>query len=1046
MSVSDTIKIYNNFVTQQFVTIVCVRIKSSKSLGERMAFNEDTRVKLPAILTLTRLGYDYLSLKNSVIDKETNIFTDVFIKSIQKINADKNLSDDDIKSLQKELSILLDSEDLGREFYKRITATSGVKLIDFDNFDNNLFNVVTELPCEKDDESFRPDITLLINGMPLCFIEVKKPNNSNGVQAEKERMMNVRFTNKKFRKFINITQMIMYSNNMEYDETEVVPLRGAFYSTTSKNNVFFNNFREEKIEELRFLLKKEDAEIEQLILRDNNLITIKDSPEFITNKLETSPTNKMLLSLFSRDRIKHFLNYGIAYVEREYNEVKVIEKHIMRYPQFFASKAIQERLDEAKAKNEMAKGIIWHTQGSGKTALAYFNVKWLTDYYQKQNIIPKFYFVVDRLDLLNQACKEFTARGLQVNTVNSKDEFSKSISKITPKEKLKGENEITVVNIQKFSEDSTAKSSDYNINIQRVYFIDEAHRSYNEKGSFLPNLINSDRNAVFISLTGTPLIGKSKSTAIWGEYIHKYYYNSSIADGYTLRLLREDIETVYKSQLSEILAQIRVVHGDIDSKELYAHKKFAEPMLDYIVENMRKSRISLGDDTIGGMIVCHSSDQAKIFFEMFKEKYLNKPFDKHSPKTAGLILCDVDTKSERKDVVDDFKAGNIDLLFVFNMLLTGFDAPRLKKLYVGRQIKDHNLLQTLTRVNRPYKKFRYGNVVDFADITKEFDKANKAYWDELQGELGDEAEFYSDLFKTQEDIESDIREIKETLWSFNTENAEVFQQEISKISDKKQLLEIKRALTSAKELYNIIKLNDYNDLIDKLDFKKLNILLREVERHITIVNQREALERGTDTTILLNEALEDIIFTFRKRSEEELKLADDLKDHLRKTRESLRDNFDKQDPYFVSLKEELERIFKKGNLDEISQEEMRVNIPILRKIYDSAKELNRKNALISAKYDHDKKYARIHKRLKENNLSDKDSEIQEVLMEVKKRTDESVLNNKSVLANENYFVKLVQKYVVTGFKKIFNLDAPTAKKINKYVVDEYIKEFNGECA
>ena len=648
-----------------------------------MKFNEDSRVKIPAILTLTRMGYDYISLKNAKWDIETNIFPDIFANSIRKINKDLNISDNDIQIILKELSNVLDYEDLGREFYKKLTATSGLKLIDFNNFDNNTFNVVTELTCKNGDDEFRPDITLLINGMPLSFIEVKKPNNLNGIQAEKERMMNKRFTNKKFRKFINITQMIMYSNNMEYDETETIPISGAFYSTTSLKDAFFNNFREERPEELRFILKPEDEEIEKFILKDNNLIAIKDSPEFKTNKqIETSPTNRMLLSLFSRKRLKDFLEYGIAYVEKEKNESKVIEKHIMRYPQFFASKAIQNKLGEFREKNLPKKGIIWHTQGSGKTALAYFNVKWLTNYFQKQNIVPKFYFVVDRLDLLEQAKLEFIARGLQVKIVDSRDEFNKAISKISNKDNQTGEREITVVNIQKFSEDSTAVKSDYNINVQRVYFIDEAHRSYNEKGSFLANLINSDRDAVFISLTGTPLIGKTKSTAIWGDYIHKYYYNSSIADGYTLRLIREDIETKYKSQLSEILAQIKVLSKDVDPKKVYANPKFVEPMLDYIMENLRKSRIQFNDDSIGGMVVCHSSDQAKKFFEIFQAKYANKPFDIHSAKNAEIILHDIYTKDERKDIVIDFKAGKIDILFVYNMLLTGFDAPRLKKLYI----------------------------------------------------------------------------------------------------------------------------------------------------------------------------------------------------------------------------------------------------------------------------------------------------------------------------------------------------------------------------
>ena len=105
---------------------------------------------------------------------------------------------------------------MGQAFYNMLTATSGTRLIDFKNFNNNSFHVVTELTCKNGDDEFRPDITLLINGMPLAFIEVKKPNNHEGILAERNRI-NIRFKNKKFRKFINISQILVFSNNMEYD-------------------------------------------------------------------------------------------------------------------------------------------------------------------------------------------------------------------------------------------------------------------------------------------------------------------------------------------------------------------------------------------------------------------------------------------------------------------------------------------------------------------------------------------------------------------------------------------------------------------------------------------------------------------------------------------------------------------------------------------------------------------------------------------------------------------------------------------------------------
>jgi hypothetical protein len=114
-----------------------------------------------------------------------------------------------------------------------------------------------------------------------------------------------------------------------------------------------------------------------------------------------------------------------------------------------------------------------------------------------------------------------------------------------------------------------------------------------------------------------------------------------------------------------------------------------------------------------------------------------------SVRTHALILHDEGTKEERKQRVEDFKEGKIDILFVYNMLLTGFDAPRLKKLYLGREIKSHNLLQALTRVNRTYGKHRFGYVVDFVDIRRQFDLTNQAYLRELNDELGDEAELVS---------------------------------------------------------------------------------------------------------------------------------------------------------------------------------------------------------------------------------------------------------------------------------------------------------------
>ncbi|MBC9931494.1 type I restriction endonuclease [Chitinophaga qingshengii] len=1016
-------------------------------------FNEDSRVKIPAILHLCRMGFTYIPRSQQQRIEENNVFPAIFKKAIAEING---ISEQEATVVLEEVGLKLKYDDLGRDFYRHLVNTSGIKLIDFQSFNKNTFHVTTELTCKNGDEEFRPDITLLINGMPLVFIEVKKPNNRQGVLDERNRI-DKRFALKEFSVFANITQLMIFSNNMEYEDGVIEPVMGAYYGTPSKTGVQFNYFREENVLNLTQLLKPEDPALENLVLKDNNIVAIKHTAEFKTNKHFDTPTNRLLTSLLSKERLAFFLQFGIAYVEEEKEGKIEVPKHIMRYPQYFATKAIETELDKG-----IKKGIIWHTQGSGKTALAFFNVKFLTHYYQKKSVIPKFYFIVDRLDLAIQARNEFRSRGLLVKMVNSRNEFIRDIKTASAIQNNSGELEITVINIQKFSEDSKVlEELDYDINIQRVYFIDEAHRSYNPKGSYLINLLKSDEAAVKIALTGTPLLREVAkdydSKAIFGNYIHKYYYNMSIADGYTLRLIREAISTSYKMQMKDVMSQIKVLQGEISKSEIFAHSKFAAPMLDYIIKDLNAFRKTHDDNTLGGMVVCDSSDQAKELFHQFEKIYGVQKYEYAMaaedpavysmplPLKASLILHDVNSKDEREIDIKAFKNGKIDILFVYNMLLTGFDSRRLKKLYLARVVKNHNLLQTLTRVNRPYKHYRYGFVVDFADITKEFKTTNQNYFEELQNELGDEMQNYSNLFKTPEEIQNEIITIKDKLFQFDTLNAENFRLQIGDIKDKKQLVDLLNVLNNAKELRNIIRLQGNEELLELIDFHKLKQLLNEVQRRLDMLNLVEDINSNNDSSNLLNAALEDIFFQFTKVSEEEMILADRLRNQLRKTREELQRNFDPSDPAFISLREELERIFKNKNLDEVSQEDMRENIHLLSKIYDEIKELNRKNALLKAKYENDEKYARIHKRLTAaHTVPAKESEVHDALMGTKTQVDGFFLNNTNLLQNDEYFKDEVMSIVIHQFidTKNIKLDYNTTEVINHLIVKEYLQQYN----
>ena len=994
-----------------------------------MIHNENSRVKIPALVHLTRLRYDYLSLKqyNGRICTETNIFKSLFWDGINRING-CNMSEQDVDRLLDELTIKLSNDDLGRAFYKiLLDGINGLRIIDLEDESRNTYHVVTELTYQNGEDEFRPDITLLINGLPLAFIEVKKPNNRDGIIAEHTRI-NTRFSKEVFRRFVNITQLMVFSNNMEYDDSDPEPIEGAFYASSSYQKLFFNRFREEE-PQLHTAIQEIDGQKENFILSDNNLVSIKGTGEYCTNLSGLTPTNRILTSLFSHNRFLKLLKYGFAYVERTNKDgIKTLEKHVMRYPQFFATMAIEQKLDSGAKR-----GIIWHTQGSGKTALAFHNVRYLRDYYQKQGKVAKFYFIVDRLDLLTQAGEEFAARGLHVEKVNSKDDFIKNIRTIGTTGNT-GEDTITVVNIQKFSTESIVRKADYDVNVQRVYFLDEAHRSYNPKGSFLANLMVSDCEAVIIALTGTPLIGEGYNTKdVFGEYIHKYYYNRSIADGYTLKLIREGIKTEYRVKLQSILEGLKMQEGSLKKRDIYAHPKYVAALVDYIVDDFRRSRIALGDSSIGGMIVCDSSAQARVV----EETLSGYPEISHV-----LILHDVDDKETRRGYQEDFKKGKIDLLVVFNMLLTGFDAPRLKKQYLGRLVKEHNLLQTLTRVNRPYKSFHYGYVVDFADIRAEFDKTNRAYFKELQAELGDEFERYRDIFKSQEEIEQDIRAIQDKLFMYATDNAELFSQQITALDDKQELLALRQALDTYKELMNIMQLFGYEELAQKFTMENLHALYTEVNNRIAIVNLKQNMRDGEDVSVLLNLALDQIEFHFRKVSESELVIADKFQDVLEKTRQELARNLDTKDPEYISLLEELKRIFKKKNIEELTADEMEQNIQELERIRKAVAQQNLRDQMLCAKYKNDVKYMRTHKRIKAaSSLIGSDSVIFDVLMGIKVAADQKVLKNQRMMDNHKYFSSEIMPEIIQSCRS--NGVQPTASQVKfmeSCISSEYFAE------
>ena len=1067
-------------------------------------FNEATRVQMPAMVHLTRLGYKYFgkiheATKGTVYDDDTNILLEVFKKKFGELNpGHEGAYLQVLRDIRKELN----DDDLGRGFYQRLRSVSPVRLVDFENPKNNDFHFTAEFTCKNGQDEFRPDITLFVNGLPLCFVEVKKPNNHGGMVAESIRMNKERFPNKKFRRFINITQLMIFSNNMEYDTLGgIVPIQGAFYCTGARNSSPFNCFREENPGSMKIAPYNRDypylaidKETEKKILSDYNCQVIHTSPEYQTNLGVNTPTNRILTSMCSPERLLFILQYGIAYVRMEREVDGKIEstdqKHIMRYQQMFAAMAIRQRLSEG-----VKSGVVWHTQGSGKTALSYYLTYILNDFYAKQNKVAKFYFIVDRLDLLEQAKQEFEARGLLVATANTRTELMEQFRQNQAQQGASGQAEITVVNIQRFAEDKEKVNiTDYATNLQRIFILDEAHRGYKPGGCFLANLFEADKESIKIALTGTPLLKDERASCkVFGSYLHTYYYDKSIADGYTLKIIREDIETSYKERLSDVYDRLDtlVQKKDIKRSQIIEHPSYVEELARYISDDLRRFRKIQGDDTLGGMVICETSEQARRLYEAFTTKPTggnSMPIQLHmdeqewmvaealpvyvtakKPLRVGLILHDSDDKETRKQIVKDFKKNmSIDLLIVFNMLLTGFDAPRLKRLYFGRKLKDHNLLQAITRVNRPYKEMRYGFVIDFADIKRNFDETNEAYLQELNrfndveetGE-GNNTDTFTQVIEDKEEIINQMKQVRQVLFNYSYDNAEEFSSEISTEEDKSILLELKHALESAKNMANIVRTfgdGDMKTQFSKLEITKLPELISEVQRRIGVINQKEAFNVSDETKVLINEAMMDIEFTFSKIGQEEMKIISggvELKEKWERTITAFTQNFDQEDPEYITLRDAFMQRFKEHGfvIDSIAKfnEESSALDDIIKRLQD----MQKRNNVLLKRYKGDEKFARVHKRIREVNklreskgekpmFSFLDDELVAILNIIKDDVDSKVYDRNDILKKDAYFSRTVLA-LINGCLYHFPQIKPEMddyKFIQQRISQQYINQYN----
>ncbi|GAA7393401.1 hypothetical protein ID0640_06170 [Helicobacter pylori] len=669
---------------------------------------------------------------------------------------------------------------------------------------------------------------------------------------------------------------------------------------------------------------------------------------------------------------------------------------------------------------------------------------------------------MDRLDLLEQAKNEFLKRGLQVHEAENKEDLSQKLKSPSVYENPQGNDEIIVVNIQKFKapnedpSDSAPKeiisktdlqeSIQNSRNLQRVFIIDEAHRSYDPKGCFYANLIECDKTAIKIALTGTPLLednAQDKATKkTFGNYLHTYSYTESIKDGHTLRLQLESIETSYKEKLQKIyhLLQESITIEDIEVKKetIFNDEKYIKTMLSYIIRDLLDFRRRFNDDEhLKAMVVCFSSQQARLAHLLFNE--VQEEVLQESPNLrilnklkSSLILHD---EQEVKEKIYSFKHEDTDIAFVFNMLLTGFDLPNLKRLYIHRELKDHNLLQALARVNRPYNNMSFGYLIDFVGIQENFDKTTDDYLKELnrfnQSDANSDSNI-KDIFADREVLEKDIRNAYDDLFDYPIDDIEGMTSAIVNTSEIDELLKVSRTINTLKERYNLIRTsNDETILLlkERIDIEKINkissMLSQKAKQLHALKNINEP--KNPNDLIILEDliALLDFKIEFKECKELHFKESEEISAKQKQAKEILEKIPDQKDKEIQKIYKELFKLLQtpatSQNFDGISHS--------YSTIISQLKQHDQQTTHLLNQYNDDLSYAithkRLQKRLMEQNISNPMG-IFTILSALKSAIDERISKRQEILNEGDYLKNAIKLELRNAFK-----ENPSLKDLEK---------------
>jgi type I restriction enzyme R subunit len=297
------------------------------------------------------------------------------------------------------------------------------------------------------------------------------------------------------------------------------------------------------------------------------------------------------------------------------------------------------------------------------------------------------------------------------------------------------------------------------------------------------------------------------------------------------------------------------------------------------------------------------------------------------------------------------------------------------------------------------------------------------------------------------EIDEKIVEVQSAIADFTTVNLETFSQQITAIDDREVIRKLKNALESARDIYNVARLLGYVEILEKIDFRLLARLLTMVSDRLKLLNLKDAVN-DINSKELLNTVIEDVIFTFTKTGEEELKLlSEDLHNIAGKVRSELEKNINKKDKEWLSLYQAFVDLLHKHNIDPNAEsvDTMKFESEKLKLIFDQIKELNRKNSMLMAKFGGDRKFAVVYKNVQPSGKVSDNMPLYNLLSEAKNKIDTRLAQMQDMLANPGYFRQATGEDIYECFQTgKYSFEAGIIKNLISYTADEYLYEYQGE--